>query len=87
MQYPKRRWVSDANCKNVDVEIFFPDHHSNNMKQVLFAKEICSRCVARIECLEDALRIENDVSMHYRYGIFGGMTPKERYQIRKGRNG
>jgi WhiB family redox-sensing transcriptional regulator len=39
------------------------------------AKEICSTCQVRLECLE--------AGMDEDYGIWGGLSPKRRAKLRK----
>lgn len=68
-------YKSYANCVNVDPVIFFPEQYQSNRP----AKEICSGCVVRQECLEDALL--NDE----KFGVRGGKSERERRSIRRQR--
>lgn len=61
-------WVDDAACAGEDGTLFFPDRGESAHP----AKMICSRCVVRADCLAYAL----DTGV--KYGIWGGLTEKER---------
>jgi hypothetical protein len=52
--------------------MFFPDKGESGQ----LAKQVCSICPVRRECLLDALR---DVERH---GIWGGLTERERSRVR-----
>ncbi|WP_406841924.1 WhiB family transcriptional regulator (plasmid) [Streptomyces sp. AHU1] len=60
-------WGARASCRTAAPEELFAEGAAQNR-----AKVICSRCPVRTECLAHALdhRIE--------YGIWGGMTERER---------
>jgi transcriptional regulator with XRE-family HTH domain len=68
-------WVRDALCAQIDQEMFFPEKGSNSRE----AKRICLGCEVREKCLEFAL--EHDID----YGVFGGLSVKERKQIQRTR--
>ena len=70
---------SQAACADVeDAEIFFPDGGKHHMQMVAAAKAICADCPVMLQCLEHGLR-------HEKIGIWGGMTPGERQEIRRRR--
>lgn len=64
----------NAPCTTADPEIFFPD--PSDLVGILEAKTICSECELINQCLDLALK------QGLKYGIFGGMTPKERERHR-----
>jgi len=66
------KWMNDALCAQVGGEIFFPEKGSDSGQ----AKRTCSRCDVRLECLSYAL----DEGMAY--GVWGGMTERERRKMR-----
>lgn len=68
-----REWRSQAACRDVDPELFFPVADSGPLVewQVQEAKAVCDGCPVRAECLAFALRALTD-------GIAGGLTPAER---------
>lgn len=66
-------WQADALCAQTDPEAFFPEKGGSTRD----AKKVCSACTVRSECLEYALK--NDE----RFGIWGGMSERERRRLRK----
>lgn len=70
-------WQQYANCLGVDPDLFFPERGGSTRE----AKEVCRGCVVRAECLEYALDNAE------KFGIWGGMSERERRQLRRRRNG
>lgn len=71
---PRYEWRDSALCAQTDPELFFP----TIARQSGFdAKKVCAACPVQVECLEFALG--NDVD----FGIFGGLTPRERWALRQ----
>jgi WhiB family redox-sensing transcriptional regulator len=68
-------WKDRALCAETDPEAFFPEKGGSTRE----AKQICRGCDVRAECLEYALANEE------RFGIWGGLSERERRQIRAGR--
>ena len=68
-------WQHQANCMGVDPDLFFPERGASTRE----AKEVCRGCVVREDCLEYAL--ENSE----KFGIWGGMSERERRRIRRAR--
>jgi WhiB family transcriptional regulator, redox-sensing transcriptional regulator len=66
-------WQADALCAQTDPEAFFPEKGGSTRD----AKKVCGACNVRAECLEYALA--NDE----RFGIWGGMSERERRRLRK----
>ena len=66
-------WQSDSLCAQTDPEAFFPEKGGSTRD----AKKICSSCEVRTLCLEYAL--QNDE----RFGIWGGLSERERRKLRK----
>ena len=66
-------WQADSLCAQTDPEAFFPEKGGSTRE----AKKICSTCEVRAQCLEYAL--ENDE----RFGIWGGLSERERRKLRK----
>ena len=66
-------WQSDALCAQTDPEAFFPEKGGSTRD----AKKICASCPVRAQCLEYALA--NDE----RFGIWGGLSERERRKLRK----
>lgn len=66
-------WQTQALCAQTDPEAFFPEKGGSTRD----AKKVCGSCAVRAECLEYALK--NDE----RFGIWGGMSERERRRLRK----
>jgi hypothetical protein len=56
------------------------DRAATSPTAVVEAKRICSGCPVRGRCLSDAMAEEGTVSVQYRSGIRGGLTPEERFE-------
>jgi WhiB family transcriptional regulator, redox-sensing transcriptional regulator len=65
-------WRLEALCAETDPEAFFPEKGGSTRD----AKRVCSGCTVRAECLEFALA--NDE----RFGIWGGLSERERRRLR-----
>ncbi len=72
---PQQVWQRKANCMGVDPDLFFPERGSSTRE----AKEVCRGCVVREECLEYA------VTYGEKFGIWGGLSERERRKIRRRR--
>src|SRR5258707_13359605 len=70
-----RRWQERANCLGVDPDLFFPERGASTKE----AKSVCGGCEVKTECLEYALRHGEE------FGIWGGMSERERPRIRRQR--
>jgi WhiB family redox-sensing transcriptional regulator len=68
-------WRQRANCVGLDPNLFFPVRGSSTRE----AKEVCRGCVVRGECLDYSL------SSHEKFGIWGGLSERERRRIRRAR--
>lgn len=71
----ERSWQRRANCMGVDPDLFFPERGASTRE----AKEVCRGCVVREECLEYALTNSE------KFGIWGGLSERERRRIRRAR--
>jgi WhiB family redox-sensing transcriptional regulator len=70
---PDLDWQQEALCAQTGADFFFPEPGSS----VREAKRICGLCPIRSACLEYAL--DNDE----RFGVWGGLSEKERLEIRR----
>jgi WhiB family redox-sensing transcriptional regulator len=68
-------WQDLANCRGADPDLFFPERGASTRT----AKSICRECAVRAECLEFAI-----VSSE-KFGIWGGLSERERRKIRRER--
>jgi WhiB family redox-sensing transcriptional regulator len=66
-------WSDSAACMTQDPEHFF----SETSKSIQAAKQLCSTCTVKVDCLDYAL--ENDEQ----FGIWGGLTRHERNRLQK----
>ena len=65
-------WWPRAACKGSDQSIFFAD----DSESIAAAKAVCARCPVREQCLDFSLQ-------GHHYGIWGGLTDKERARVRR----
>ena len=70
---PGLDWQDEALCAQTGGDFFFPEPGSS----VRDAKRICGLCPIRATCLEYAL------SHDMRFGVWGGMSEKERLELRR----
>jgi WhiB family transcriptional regulator, redox-sensing transcriptional regulator len=75
LETPSKAWQDQANCMGVDPDLFFPERGASTRE----AKEVCRGCVVREDCLEYAL------SNSEKFGIWGGLSERERRKIRRRR--
>ncbi len=68
-------WQTDALCAQTDPEAFFPEKGGSTRD----AKRICTTCEVKAQCLDYAL--QNDE----RFGIWGGLSERERRRLRRAR--
>jgi WhiB family redox-sensing transcriptional regulator len=68
-------WMGDALCAQTDPEAFFPEKGGSTRE----AKAICRSCAVQAECLDWALDHDE------RFGIWGGLSERERRRIRNPR--
>lgn len=66
-------WQSDALCAQTDPEAFFPEKGGSTRD----AKRVCTSCDVRGQCLDYAL--SNDE----RFGIWGGLSERERRKLKR----
>jgi WhiB family redox-sensing transcriptional regulator len=66
-------WHERALCAQTDPEAFFPEKGGSTRE----AKRVCGSCDVRVDCLEYAL--SNDE----RFGIWGGLSERERRRLKR----
>jgi WhiB family redox-sensing transcriptional regulator len=66
-------WQAQALCAQTDPEAFYPDKGGSTRE----AKAICTNCDVRAQCLSFAMA--NDE----RFGIWGGLSERERRRLRR----
>jgi WhiB family transcriptional regulator, redox-sensing transcriptional regulator len=71
-------WRKQAACLGMSLSWFVPDGQGLPARDGLL---VCMGCSVRVECLEAALAMSNDVDD----GVWGGTTPRVRREVRAGR--
>ena len=72
---PELDWKLSGLCRQADPDLWYPDKGAS----VRDAKRVCRDCPVRDECLEWAM--DNDE----RYGVWGGLSERERRALRRAR--
>ncbi|HAX82922.1 MAG TPA: transcriptional regulator [Actinobacteria bacterium] len=68
-------WQDGANCTGANADLFFPERGASTRA----AKAICRECGVRAACLEFA------ITTGEKFGIWGGMSERERRRVRRER--
>ena len=68
-------WQHYGACRGIDPDLFFPERGESTRE----AKAVCKTCPVEAACLEFALRNGE------KFGIWGGMSERERRRIRRQR--
>jgi WhiB family redox-sensing transcriptional regulator len=68
-------WMDEGVCAQTDPEIFFPEKGGDPSR----AKAVCASCAVAAACLEYAL------THNEHFGIWGGLSDRERRTLRKTR--
>ena len=74
--YKKIDWEK-ANCQNVGTNAFYmqdDEEASKRLAKTEYARAICAVCPIQMECLTYAFK-------HERFGMWGGMTARERNYV------
>lgn len=78
-QRVEETWQLKAACRGPHAAVFFPpsqfERKEEKVERERRAKEICTTCAVRGECLEYALAIREP------HGIWGGLNEVERKQL------
>jgi WhiB family redox-sensing transcriptional regulator len=72
-------WQEKAACRGVPTEIFFPDNPGGQDSVYNKARDFCLKCEVTQQCLAYAL--EHETGQRCRFGVFGGLSPRERSQL------
>lgn len=75
-RYPE--WTGSEPCRSTDPDAFFPEPGRIYVPEGLI-KMICQECPSRVACGEWGI-------WHEREGWWGGLSPRERRDIRRRRN-
>ena len=73
-------WRHNAACRDEEPELFFPIGSTGPaLVQIEEAKAVCLRCDVREQCLEWALKTDQDA------GVWGGLSEDERRALKRRR--
>lgn len=75
---PDANWSARAECRKHDPELMFPELEDRLGKDR--AKKVCRACPVVSQCLERALAEQEG------YGVWGGLTERERAAINRRRH-
>jgi hypothetical protein len=72
------KWEAFAACKD-RMDEFFPEDgkHYDPVRTV----RICAYCPVKRECLTQTMRAEGDLPATSRFGMYGALTGRERYEL------
>ena len=73
-----------AACASIPQEIVDEVFFSTDTRDRMYAKRVCEGCPVREACLQMALDAERGVGLYERHGVFGGLTPIERFRAQRG---
>lgn len=78
LDYTELKWQDQASCRGVDTNDFFQEEVG--AKANYSAQRImCATCPVRIDCLDFA------INNHIKYGLWGGISPRNRRDVGMGR--
>jgi hypothetical protein len=82
-------WMSEAACRDtINPEAWFRgDKLPADRADTAAAVAICKTCPVAQLCLERALADEGSIGASSRFGIFGGLDPKQRMKLDRKRRG
>lgn len=75
-------WQLKAACLGAGADVFFVERGGAARERAAAAKAICATCSVRPECLEYGLSLPHP---DRQYGIWGGLTEKERRRLHRER--
>ncbi|MFP3990681.1 WhiB family transcriptional regulator [Streptomyces sp. E11-3] len=68
-------WHARAACRG-DAKIFFG---AGGLVDI--ARRVCGSCPVRQQCLDQAMRLESGLAHDFRFGVWGGLDPKQRARL------
>jgi len=72
------QWLNQARCLNEDPELFFPVGNTGPaVDQIEQAKAVCRECNVTSQCLEYAMKENQDT------GVWGGLSEDERKSLKR----
>lgn len=74
---PEPAWKADGVCREIDPYLWFAD--DGDTASTAVAKQVCRTCPVMQQCAEYAIPRADE------WGVWGGLTAKERRRIRTAR--
>ncbi|MFI5473144.1 WhiB family transcriptional regulator [Streptomyces cacaoi] len=71
-------WMEHARCAQVDPGLWHADKGANYTA----AKRICASCPVRPQCEAHTARLDTEVSVYDKHGVWAGQTKKQRETAR-----
>lgn len=72
LRFTRQPWIDQAACNGLNPDLFFPEKGQTSGP----ARRVCASCPVAAECLDMALE------QNLQFGIFGGMSARERRRER-----
>lgn len=77
------RGVWEAACSSMPEAVADRVFFSTDPRDRSYAVGVCGGCPVREACLRMALDAERGTGVYERHGVFGGLTPIERFRLQK----
>ena len=79
------RGVWEAACSSLPEDVADQVFFSTDARDRRYAKRVCEGCPVRVReaCLQMALDAERGTGLYERHGVFGGLTPIERFRMQR----
>ena len=75
--------VWEAACSSLPGDVADQVFFSTDARDRRYAKRVCAGCPVREACLRMALDAERGTGVYERHGVFGGLTPIERFRAQR----
>ena len=77
--------VWEAACSSLPGDVADQVFFSTDARDRQYAKRVCDGCPVRVReaCLRMALDAERGAGVYERHGVFGGLTPIERFRMQR----
>ena len=77
------RGVWEAACSSMPEAVADRVFFSTDPRDRRYAVGVCGGCSVRAACLRMALDAERGTGVYDRHGVFGGLTPIERFRMQR----
>ena len=77
------RGVWEAACSSMPEAVSDRVFFSTDPRDRRYAVGVCGGCPVREACLRMALDAERGTGVYERHGVFGGLTPIERFRVQR----